>query len=191
MGKSCGWGYLRKGISYGEELTFDYNVDRYGAQAQPCYCGEANCIGFIGGKTQTEASIKLPENVLDALGVDEMDDWATTTARRKRKKDESEEDFVASLRPKPVTEAGVTTIMQVLLQNKEQWIISKLVTRIHMAEDAAIQRRVMNLHGYKILGAVLSDWKQDIVIAAMVLEILSQWPHLHETKYQARKLRGQ
>lgn len=61
----------------GEELTFNYNVDRYGYVvttrspvlliawlmdalfdirhvAQPCYCGEANCVGFIGGKTQTD-----------------------------------------------------------------------------------------------------------------------------------------
>jgi hypothetical protein len=22
--------------------------------AQPCYCGEAKCVGFIGGKTQTD-----------------------------------------------------------------------------------------------------------------------------------------
>jgi len=57
-----------------EELTFNYNVDRYGCvfaffipfsiyiltcghirhQAQTCYCGEPNCVGYIGGKTQTE-----------------------------------------------------------------------------------------------------------------------------------------
>jgi hypothetical protein len=23
-------------------------------QAQVCYCGESNCVGFIGGKTQTD-----------------------------------------------------------------------------------------------------------------------------------------
>jgi hypothetical protein len=23
-------------------------------EAQPCYCGEPNCVGFIGGKTQTD-----------------------------------------------------------------------------------------------------------------------------------------
>lgn len=60
----------------GEELTFNYNVDRYGYvpsrpitlywlhtkyqlwsyryDAQICYCGEPVCSGFIGGKTQTD-----------------------------------------------------------------------------------------------------------------------------------------
>lgn len=23
-------------------------------EAQPCYCGEAKCVGYIGGKTQTD-----------------------------------------------------------------------------------------------------------------------------------------
>lgn len=23
-------------------------------EAQPCYCGEPKCVGFIGGKTQTD-----------------------------------------------------------------------------------------------------------------------------------------
>lgn len=23
-------------------------------EAQPCYCGETNCVGFLGGKTQTD-----------------------------------------------------------------------------------------------------------------------------------------
>jgi SET domain-containing protein len=33
------------------------------ADAQPCYCDEPNCIGYIGGKTQTEAQPKLSHAV--------------------------------------------------------------------------------------------------------------------------------
>ena len=58
-------------VRAGEELVFNYNVDRYGADPQPCYCGEPNCAGFIGGKTQTERATKLPVAVLEALGIDE------------------------------------------------------------------------------------------------------------------------
>lgn len=46
--------FARRDIVKGEELTFNYNVDRYGHDAQECLCGEPNCVGFIGGKTQTE-----------------------------------------------------------------------------------------------------------------------------------------
>lgn len=182
--------FTKRGIVAGEELTFDYNVDRYGAQAQPCYCGEPNCIGFIGGRTQTEASIKLPQNVVEALGVEAFEDWSRATAkkRRKRKDEEADEDYVDSLQPQAVSEEGVTTIMQVLLQNKEQWIVSKLVTRISLADDPVIQRRVMKLHGYKILGAVLNDWKHDNVIVSMVLQVLSQWPRITRNKISSSSI---
>lgn len=65
--------FANRHIKKDEELTFNYNVDRYGSvketsfslpysrtavlhshDAQPCYCGESNCVGFIGGKTQTD-----------------------------------------------------------------------------------------------------------------------------------------
>jgi SET domain-containing protein len=46
--------FTKRAIEANEELTFNYNVDRYGHDAQVCYCGEPNCVGFIGGKTQTD-----------------------------------------------------------------------------------------------------------------------------------------
>lgn len=65
--------FTKRDIKANEELTFNYNVDRYGYVsasffvaevlllnrhfrhlAQECYCGELNCVGYIGGKTQTE-----------------------------------------------------------------------------------------------------------------------------------------
>lgn len=46
--------FTKRKIQANEELTFNYNVDRYGHDAQVCYCGESNCVGFIGGKTQTD-----------------------------------------------------------------------------------------------------------------------------------------
>jgi [histone H3]-lysine36 N-trimethyltransferase len=70
--------FADRNIQAGEELTFDYNVDRYGygfyiqhltirADAQPCYCGEPNCIGYIGGKTQSEAQPKLSHAVKEGI----------------------------------------------------------------------------------------------------------------------------
>jgi SET domain-containing protein len=71
--------FTKRDIKANEELTFNYNVDRYGCVvglaresrandraadgspsasnrhvAQECFCGEPNCVGFIGGKTQTD-----------------------------------------------------------------------------------------------------------------------------------------
>lgn len=61
--------FSKRDIAKDEEITFNYNVDRYGCiavkssishanayrhDAQTCYCAEPNCVGTIGGKTQTD-----------------------------------------------------------------------------------------------------------------------------------------
>ncbi|KZS91201.1 SET domain-containing protein [Sistotremastrum niveocremeum HHB9708] len=46
----------KRDIELNEELTFNYNVDHYGNDAQECHCGESNCTGTIGGTTQTVLS---------------------------------------------------------------------------------------------------------------------------------------
>mgnify|MGYP003713548589 CR=1 FL=1 len=48
--------FVKRPIVAGEELTFNYNVDRYGNDAQTCHCNEPNCVGTIGGKTQTDVA---------------------------------------------------------------------------------------------------------------------------------------
>lgn len=61
--------FAKRDIKKGEEICFDYKVDRYGSKAQPCLCGEANCSGFLGGRTQTGGTV-LPPSVVEGLGLD-------------------------------------------------------------------------------------------------------------------------
>ncbi|ODQ54554.1 hypothetical protein SAICODRAFT_90338 [Saitoella complicata NRRL Y-17804] len=182
--------FSKRPIKAGEELTFDYNVDRYGAQAQPCYCGEPNCIGFIGGKTQTGAdNTKMTQTVRDALGLEDEEDWETATAKKKkRRKGETDEEYAAKLAPKAVTEKGVTKIMSTLMQSKEQWMVNKLLTRIRISEDPAVHRRVMRMHGYQILGTVLSDYKSDPAISTTILEVLLSWPRVTKNKISSSSI---
>lgn len=182
--------FCKRNIMKGEELTFDYNVDRYGAIAQPCYCEEPGCVGIIGGKTQTESHSKIPQNILDALGFKNLDFWDFSSAKkvRKKKKGETDEEYYTSLQSDPVDENGVTKIMSALLQCKERWIINRLLLRIHSNNEPVIQRRVMKMHGYQILGSVLHDWKEDFDISNMILNILLKWPRITKNKISSSKI---
>ena len=40
--------FVRKSLQAGEELTFDYQFQRYGKEAQKCWCDAPNCRGWIG-----------------------------------------------------------------------------------------------------------------------------------------------
>jgi len=42
--------FAEQDIKPGEEITFDYQFERFGGKKQQCHCGEDNCRGFLGAK---------------------------------------------------------------------------------------------------------------------------------------------
>ncbi|KAF8463629.1 hypothetical protein BDZ91DRAFT_300990 [Kalaharituber pfeilii] len=183
--------FAKRHLLAGEELVFDYNVDRYGAEPQACYCGEPNCIGYIGGKTQTEQGTKLSHQTLEALGLDDLDSWSTATAKkRKPKKGEIDDEYIGSAQPKILEPSAVNGIMSSLVSCKEKWIVIKLLNRIHASEDPAVQGRVLRLHGYSIMNNLLVKWSEERNIIITILEILAKWPRLTKNKISSSKIEG-
>ncbi|AEO57992.1 methyltransferase-like protein [Thermothelomyces thermophilus ATCC 42464] len=184
--------FAGRAIRAGEELVFNYNVDRYGADPQPCYCGEPNCVGFIGGKTQTERATKLPLATIEALGIDDGDSWDTTVAKKPRKKKahEGDEEYVNSLQPRALDEDGVTKVMAALMQCKEKWIAVKLLSRLQATEDDHLRHRVVRMHGYQILKSTLNTFKDDMNVVLQILDILYQLPRITKNKISDSKIEG-
>ncbi|KAF2710824.1 hypothetical protein K504DRAFT_500768 [Pleomassaria siparia CBS 279.74] len=178
--------FAERKIKAGEELVFNYNVDRYGADPQPCYCGEPNCTGFIGGRTQTDNATKLPHDTLEALGIDDGDGWDTAVAKKPRKKKASEEDeeYVNDLQPKSLEENGVTKVMAALRQCSDKWIAVKLLSRIQQSDDEKVGHRVIRMHGYEILKTTITTWMDDFNIVLQVLDILHKLPRITRNKIQ-------
>ncbi|XP_015113750.1 probable histone-lysine N-methyltransferase CG1716 [Diachasma alloeum] len=46
--------FNRRFVAAGEEITFDYHFQRYGKEAQKCYCEAATCRGWIGDTPDEE-----------------------------------------------------------------------------------------------------------------------------------------
>ncbi|KAL8782875.1 MAG: hypothetical protein Q9213_005052 [Squamulea squamosa] len=184
--------FAERPIKQGEELVFNYNVDRYGADPQPCYCGEPNCTGFIGGKTQTERGTKLPQATVEALGLEDGDGWDTAVAKKPRKKkaNEDDEEWVNKVEPKGLDEDGVTKVMATLMQCKEKWIVVKLLGRIQRSNDEKVRNRVIKMHGYQILNSVLALFKDDFNVVLQILDILDHFPRLTRNKIIDSKIEG-
>ena len=182
--------FAERNIKAGEELVFNYNVDRYGANPQPCYCGEPNCTGFIGGKTQTERATKLSNATIEALGIDDGDSWDTAVAKKPRRKKtgEDDEEYVNNVQPRSLDEDGVTKVMATLLQCKEKWIAVKLLSRIQQCNDEKVRNRVVKMHGYQILNSALALWKDDFNVVLQILDILNQFPRLTRNKISDSKI---
>ncbi|KAL9084370.1 MAG: hypothetical protein Q9159_005278, partial [Coniocarpon cinnabarinum] len=183
--------FAERKVEAGEELTFNYNVDRYGADPQPCYCDEPNCTGYIGGKTQTERGTKLSALVIEALGIDDADDWDTAVAKksqRKKKIGEEDEEYVDSVQPRALDTDAVTKVMATLRQCKEKWIAVKLLTRLQKADDERVLGRVVRMHGYQVLKSVLKNFKDDSNVVLQVFDIFNRLPRITKNKIQDSKI---
>ncbi|KAG5419110.1 SET2 [Candida metapsilosis] len=185
--------FAKRKIAKGEEITFDYNVDRYGAQSQPCYCGEPNCIKFMGGKKQTDAALLLPEGIAEALGVTSRMEKAWLKENKHLRGDQQKDDstinelFVQSLEVEPMDNADVSKVMAALLKSQQLSIISKLILRMHMTDDATVNSLMVKLHGYKTLSGILQDLEDEELIK-MILEILSKWPAITKNKISSSQI---
>jgi histone-lysine N-methyltransferase SETD2 len=182
--------FAERKIKAGEELVFNYNVDRYGADPQPCYCGEPNCTGFIGGRTQTDNATKLSHATIEALGIDDGDSWDTAVAKKPRKKKTSEDDeeFVNDIQPKSLEETGVNKVMAALRQCTEKWVAVKLLSRIQRSDDERVGHRVIRVHGYEILKSTITAWMDDANVVLQALDILHKLPRITRNKIQDSKI---
>lgn len=183
--------FAKRPVEAGEELVFNYNVDRYGADPQPCYCAEPNCLGFLGGKTQTDKSTKLSDLTIAALGLEDADAWDDATIRRprKRKTGEDDEEYVNEMQPKPLATAdAIAKVMTTLLQCKEKWITVKLLTRLQRAEGKEPMYLVLKMHGYQALKSALSTWREDANVVLQVLDVLFRLPRSTKNKIEDSKI---
>ncbi|KAF7544274.1 hypothetical protein G7Z17_g10086 [Cylindrodendrum hubeiense] len=182
--------FASRKVQAGEELVFNYNVDRYGADPQPCYCGEPNCVGFIGGKTQTERATKLPAATVEALGIDGGDGWDTSVAKKPRKKrpEEEDEEYVNSIQPRSLDEEDARKVMAALMQCKEKWIAVKLLERIELCDEDRVMHVVMRMHAYQILKTTLNTFIDDHNVVLQLLSILDKFPRLTRNKIQDSKI---
>ncbi|CCH63102.1 hypothetical protein TBLA_0J01040 [Henningerozyma blattae CBS 6284] len=187
--------FAKRPIDKGEEITFDYNVDRYGASPQKCYCGEANCLGFLGGKTQTDAALLLPQIYAQALGVNRSMEkrWIKDNKIDVKaiinvtiSNDNINKEFVEQLDVQPCDSGSdITKVMSVLLQLEDNsniiLLAEKLLKRIsplNKEENRELIQQVIKLHGYKCFSRLLPIFikHNEINLIETVLIILNNLP---------------
>lgn len=185
--------FAKKYIQKGEEICFDYNVDRYGADPQPCFCEEENCVGFLGGKTQTESANLLPKAFADALGIrsSEEKEWlkykkrSDKSFRVKNNSSNINEEFVEGCMMRPLVSKDVPKVMAVLmLPDKDNLIVKKLIERLYLTqfedekdEMESVNRYIIRLHGFKAISVILNEvWSMgDMKTSFEILTILNNW----------------
>ncbi|WOO81021.1 Histone-lysine N-methyltransferase, H3 lysine-36 specific [Vanrija pseudolonga] len=165
--------FTKRDVLKGEEVTFNYNVDRYGHEAQICYCGEPNCVGFIGGKTQTDVG-GIDDLFLDALGI--LDEVVAQGMKgsRKKKARQLDEDYVPVLHP--MQENDVPKVAAAMRQSMENpRMMGRLLERVKMTDEPVVQRQLMRMHGFSLMTMILTDMADNRDIVLLALESMDRW----------------
>lgn len=158
--------FAKRTIEKGEEITFNYNVDRYGATPQKCYCGESNCVGILGGKTQTteeHPSQLLPYAIAKGLDVTRTMERNWIKEQKKLGNEINTVDNVNSLflEQLEISECtdpdDITKVITALIQVNANQIMAmeKLLTRLISTTDIDCLQQVIKLHGYACFARIL------------------------------------
>ncbi|KAJ7353320.1 histone methyltransferase [Mycena albidolilacea] len=184
--------FAKRKIQQYEELTFNYNVDRYGHKAQECYCGEPNCVGFIGGKTQTDIAT-VDDLYLDALGItDENERMALKGTKKKKGKKLDDPDFLPEMRAIAIKD--LPKIMQALRQTPNRQMMVKLLTRFQLTTEESTLREMLRLRCMSLMKNILDDNASDLEIVGLVrlliLVSLRSWPLAARNKVEDCSIDG-
>ncbi|KAI9319832.1 hypothetical protein BX666DRAFT_1853288, partial [Dichotomocladium elegans] len=172
VGKSMRIGiFTRRPIKAGEELTFDYKFERYGAVAQKCYCGEKACKGYIGGVLEEDdASIPQMAASDNEEGINEPEMPRKLTKRRGRApRALRHTDDVQAFVKKMIDSVGTVELVGKLLRTLE-------VTAAELPNSKDVLKLFVRFHGLKMLKIWLGEWKHDQEIIEKVLRVLQELP---------------
>ncbi|GAA5985084.1 hypothetical protein JCM5350_000836 [Sporobolomyces pararoseus] len=190
VGKKMRMGiFTKRDILKDEELTFNYNVDRYGHLAQECFCGEPNCVGYIGGKTQTDIG-GMDDLYIDALGIKDEVEALGLKGSKKKKGRKLDEDYNPTLVPiAPDEVPKVASAIRQALQTRR--ILTKLLERVEMTDDDEVQRQLLRLHGLSLMNNILKEYPKDNQVLNLDLTILTKWKFQTRNKIETSKIEDQ
>ncbi|ORX79705.1 hypothetical protein K493DRAFT_271030 [Basidiobolus meristosporus CBS 931.73] len=192
--------FTLRNVVAGEELTFDYKFERYGSVAQKCYCGEANCKGYIGGNKKSELKeIGIDDDEVDILDLESEGEGELVEKPakpgRKRKVKENDPDYYDEYQPQ--RNKGLTTVedvcnfVKLMLQISEKpQLAQKMLKKLEETESHLCLRKFIHLHGIIMLKSWLREYKADAAVILQILRCLKRLPianrnHLDECQIEA------
>ncbi|KAJ3090625.1 histone methyltransferase set2 [Quaeritorhiza haematococci] len=158
-----------KDVAPGEELTFDYKFERYGAQAQPCYCGEDNCKGVIGGDKQAELKDLDDEDDYDLEGV-------PSPKKRSAADTEKVKKPITGLESIEDVEKYVKTMLSSTRSTEKPSRVRRLLARLELT-PVPLQRKFLQYHGLYLLKSCLKNYMNvNLPLCFHVLRIMKMLP---------------
>ncbi|XP_034185567.1 SET domain containing 2 isoform X1 [Osmia lignaria lignaria] len=145
--------FNKKFIAAGEEITFDYHFQRYGKEAQKCFCEAPNCRGWIG---------ETPEEEKEKIEKKEKRDKDMRKKKGEKKQadymeDEDLEEEIDKLCLGGLkNRAHTLTLSRLMVRSRELEHRTRLLRLIQSGEQPC-RRLFLDYHGLRLIWSYVMD----------------------------------
>ncbi|XP_003492853.1 probable histone-lysine N-methyltransferase CG1716 isoform X1 [Bombus impatiens] len=145
--------FNKKFIAAGEEITFDYHFQRYGKEAQKCFCEAPNCRGWIGEtpeeeKEKIEKKEKREKDMKKKKGEKKQADYM---------EDEDLEEEIDKLCSGGLkNRAHTLTLSRLMVRSRELEHRTRLLRLIQSGEQPC-RRLFLDYHGLRLIWSYVMD----------------------------------
>ncbi|GIY58904.1 histone-lysine N-methyltransferase SETD2 [Caerostris darwini] len=168
--------FAKRRISAGEEFTLDYQFQRYGREAQKCFCGADICSGYIGNGKQ--------------ISIDAYSSAKSGPTKRKKGVDDKKRELEDMALEEEIEKLN----SNVGLRNREETLkLARLMVRadenntrhqlldiIIKTEEQACLRLFLDYHGLPLLWSWMTD-TVELDLKAKILQVLTLLPVSNKT----------
>nr|XP_039266370.1 histone-lysine N-methyltransferase SETD2-like isoform X1 [Styela clava] len=163
--------FMLKNIKKGEEITFDYQFERYGKVAQKCFCGTAKCRGYLGkapNDDDNDADTKYSRLLSNDAASDEIFEDGTSIQEKEEKARGKKKKL--SLFADDTMEKDISKLLGGLRSSKEVLSLSRLMVRcdthsqrvmcLQVLKETTSQTRLktfLQFHGLSIIWSWMVD----------------------------------
>lgn len=145
--------FNKKFIAAGDEITFDYHFQRYGKEAQKCFCEAPNCRGWIGD---------TPEEEKEKIEKKEKREKDTRKKKEEKKptdymEDEDLEEEIDKLCSGGLkNRAHTLTLSRLMVRSRELEHRTRLLRLIQSGEQPC-RRLFLDYHGLRLIWSYVMD----------------------------------
>nr|CAD7447604.1 unnamed protein product [Timema bartmani] len=185
--------FCKRSIVSGEEVTFDYQLQRYGKEAQRCHCETALCRGWIG---------EDPDKEREKHERKERKDRESKRKKEERRKDVKEflddmdlEEEIEKLCVSGLKNRNHTLTLSRLMVRAEDSQSREQLLKLLQGGEPACRRLFLDYHGLRLIWSWMmnlgcTNQTNSLSLRMEILQTLSKLPIPNKTMLQESKVFG-
>ncbi|XP_047367367.1 probable histone-lysine N-methyltransferase CG1716 isoform X2 [Vespa velutina] len=183
--------FIKKFIAAGEEITFNYHFQRYGKEAQKCFCEAPNCCGWIGD---------TPEEEIEKIEKKEKREKDARKKKEEKKsmdymEDEDLEEEIDKLCSGGLKNRAHTLTLSRLMVRSRELKHRTCLLRLIQSGEQPCRRLFLDYHGLRLIWSYVMDIAKDESEEAQqfrleILKTLNTLPIPNKTMLMDSKIYG-